>query len=396
MKRPDDVTEEEFELAQELQSRLKENGHDIDFSDHPVFDVYTLPRFLRARACDIDAAYELFTGHLEWREENDVDNIVDTCPKTNKSFELLDEYWPGRDMGVDQNGIPVTVFRGGQVDAVGLMKYVPMDDIINYQIFSSERGNRQKKALSAERGKDCYKGIVIQDMDGFGRQHVNSATIDYFKKVNAFIADNYPESLLKCYVVNCPMYVSVAWKLVKGFVDPDTRQKIDILGSGYDPLREFIDEDQIAKAYGGGLDKPLVGGGIYTGKRANGTTYHPFEEDISAGSTLKIDVVVKKKDVGRTLTYTLTTNNDIQFKVSFEGDERNVVVAPFDVVESHKVKKDDEGALEVEAAGTFRFSFDNTSSWMRGRTVKYDISMSPAAKSEKGKKKSSKGKKSSK
>jgi hypothetical protein len=47
-------------------------------------------------------------------------------------------------------------------------------------------------------------------------------------------------------------YFTAIWSLLQPFIDPVTRQKIQILGSNYlDELREVIDDSQIPVEYGG-------------------------------------------------------------------------------------------------------------------------------------------------
>lgn len=42
---------------------------------NPPFDDPTLLRFLRARKFDLPKTQQMFTAHIEWAKENDVDNI---------------------------------------------------------------------------------------------------------------------------------------------------------------------------------------------------------------------------------------------------------------------------------------------------------------------------------
>jgi len=56
-------------------------------------------------------------------------------------------------------------------------------------------------------------------------------------------------------VINAPSMLSFAWRIIQGFLDKVTKEKIHILSS--DPvewkpvLLKYIDEDQIPQMYGG-------------------------------------------------------------------------------------------------------------------------------------------------
>ena len=41
------------------------------------YDDYTMLRFLRARKFDIEKAKAMFGAYMEWRRNNNVDNILD-------------------------------------------------------------------------------------------------------------------------------------------------------------------------------------------------------------------------------------------------------------------------------------------------------------------------------
>ena len=55
---------------------FKKYNKDKNLSDHPQYDDYYMLRFLRARKFDMDKSILMFTTFIEWRKENDVDNIL--------------------------------------------------------------------------------------------------------------------------------------------------------------------------------------------------------------------------------------------------------------------------------------------------------------------------------
>ena len=77
-----DLSEEQEQSLQEFKRYLKEN----DLAQHPQYDDYYLLRFLRARKFDMDKTKLMFNNFLDWRKENDVDNIIEV---SNQSINLL-------------------------------------------------------------------------------------------------------------------------------------------------------------------------------------------------------------------------------------------------------------------------------------------------------------------
>ena len=51
---------------------VKDNG----ITDHPMYDDYYMLRFLRARKFDMEKTILMFNNFMQWRKDNDVDNIL--------------------------------------------------------------------------------------------------------------------------------------------------------------------------------------------------------------------------------------------------------------------------------------------------------------------------------
>jgi hypothetical protein len=68
-----DMSEEQERALEEFRKYIKDNN----VVDHPQYDDYYLLRFLRARKFDMDKTKLMFNNFVEWRKENDVDNIID-------------------------------------------------------------------------------------------------------------------------------------------------------------------------------------------------------------------------------------------------------------------------------------------------------------------------------
>jgi len=379
----EDKEKKEAETLPVFEAKLKENKIDLDPSN---FDKYTTVRFLRARKYDIEAAYTMLTNHLKWREENAVDEILETAPTSNKNFKNLDRYWPGLYAGVDKDGVPIWVDRGGQIDADGLLASVPIEDIVNYHIYATEKTMRLKKDISEKLGKNCYAGVVIEDLEGFGRQHMGSNCIEIFKKINAINEANYPECLKVFFAINSPTLVSVAYKIVKSFIDPETRKKIFVIGNKYQTdLAQYIEDKQLLKEYGGKNEEvKLKGGGKYSDLKQDGTTYNPANVTISAGGTLVAPVTVKAKYKGNKISYSFTGNGDFKFGIEYKGidgkgkKEAVLELKMYDPYTNGEVK----GEITADKEGVYAFTFDNTHTWVKSRTIKYHFIISKPKKKE--------------
>lgn len=64
---------EDQEKALEL---FKKYVKDNSITDHPQYDDYYMLRFLRARKFDMEKTILMFNNFMQWRKDNDVDNIL--------------------------------------------------------------------------------------------------------------------------------------------------------------------------------------------------------------------------------------------------------------------------------------------------------------------------------
>jgi len=67
-----DLSEEQQHMLEVFRKFLQ----DENLMNHPMIDDYYLLRFLRARKFDFEKTKLMYINHLEWRKENDVDNII--------------------------------------------------------------------------------------------------------------------------------------------------------------------------------------------------------------------------------------------------------------------------------------------------------------------------------
>jgi hypothetical protein len=95
--------------------------------------------------------------------------------------------------------------------------------------------------------------IAIMDLSDMSMTQLSSKCLDQLK---LFIeVDNccYPETLGKMLAINAPWIAVTGWGLVKGWLDPRTQNKIEIVSpeKTRERLNELIDKEHIPPQYGG-------------------------------------------------------------------------------------------------------------------------------------------------
>lgn len=96
--------------------------------------------------------------------------------------------------------------------------------------------------------------FAVLDLSGFGLAQSGQKTLDQLKLYINTDNTCYPETLGKMLLINAPYVLSAVWGIVKGWLDPRTVNKIEIISSteaSLKRLRDFIPMDQLPAEYGG-------------------------------------------------------------------------------------------------------------------------------------------------
>jgi hypothetical protein len=201
-----------------------------------------LLRFLRARKCDVDKSYDMFTNCLKWREKEKPDSIalesISREVATGKSFFI----------GKDKLRRPTFLVFPGRHEP----KAISNDETVRALLYHVELGIKQMDP-------DVEQLALMVDFEGWGMHNVDR---DLDKMLMETIQFYYPERLGGAFVINPPAIFTVAWNIVKTFLDKRTTKKIHFL-SGDDVkevLPKHFDMDVLPKRYGGNnpitLDPP--------------------------------------------------------------------------------------------------------------------------------------------
>ena len=106
-------------------------------------------------------------------------------------------------------------------------------------------------------GKRVEQGLTILDLHGFTMGQINKRVYHFVQIASKIGQDYYPEIMGQLLIVDSPWVFSGVYAVVKGFLDPKTRKKIQIVGSKYQKqLLELVDEDKLPKFLGGACECP--------------------------------------------------------------------------------------------------------------------------------------------
>ncbi|CAL1534398.1 unnamed protein product [Lymnaea stagnalis] len=367
-------------------AEFRKNVEELLKSHH---DDYYLLRWLRARNFDLKKAEAMLRNHIKWREQNNVDTILQDF----EIPEVMKRYYTGGLFGQDKDGALVWIDPNGYIDMKGILMSMRKQEVIKSKIWLLEEIYRLFELKSKEQGRRVDQIIIIFDLENFGMKHLWKPGVDIFTEIVAIFEDHYPETLKKTfffYFFSAPKIFPLAYNLLRPFLSEETHRKVTVCGSNYkETLLQFIDADQLPAHWGGTCVDPdgdrrcpskiIPGGEIPQSfyRQNDLADVSGFTEvTIGRGSTLQLDFVIDK--VGCAIRWQFKTDGfDVGFGVFRRTEDKRQKanemehVLPSQRVNSHMVPED--GMVQCKHPGTYIVRFDNTYSWARSKKLYYLI-----------------------
>jgi len=291
--------------------------------DHikPHHDDYYFSRFLVARKWDMKLSTELFVNAMKVREEEGIDQILETFPQTFW-FKTITDYWPtsisATRAHVAKDGCPVMYERIGLVNPK-LADLIPLDVLIRHHIYNVEIMERENRKIVEKNGFSAGT-ILIEDLEELGTSHLYGKVTKLIQSISSRDEVSYPESIRKVYIVNPPAVFSLVWALMKPFIEERTQSKFSF-GTTKEFAKEWdeiIGKDNLPKYLGGNMTTELPSGGSI--KKPPGITPlklgtrkdHSIEIPVKKGQTLNVEFLCENKDIGFALYEKVGSSGDVK------------------------------------------------------------------------------------
>lgn len=219
---------------------------------------HMLLRFLRARKFKVTDAWDMLTKDYAWREEVKVDEIRQKTPESVLNLpdlSVLQKNLPSWFQGCDKQGRPVLFKRFGRCDVGAMLQHTTLQNLLNHHIWTQENLMHQLGPQTVATGYNVETVCAVFDAAGWRLGLATSAAYSFLKGMAELDSLHYPERLGAIYVVNSPKMLSVAWRIIRSWLDERTKTKINILGdiNEFGPiLREIMDEDTVLPVEFGG------------------------------------------------------------------------------------------------------------------------------------------------
>ena len=238
------LTTEEQKTLEQFRSQVPGRWDDRD-----------LARFLRARKFNFDKAMEMFNKYITWRREQDVDNI--------EAFDYaevnqLKEIYPHGFHKTDKFGRIIYIERYGLIDMDRIHAITSEERLIRYYVKEYETMVKVRiPACIRQARAPVEQSLTILDLGGSSTKLMKKSVYNFVKLASSIAQDYYPEILGKMFIVNSPTLFSIAWKVIKPWIDERTQKKITIEGSKFQKkLLELVDSQNLPDFLGGACSCP--------------------------------------------------------------------------------------------------------------------------------------------
>jgi len=226
------LTLKEVEAVGNMRNKLKDTPY-----SHIREDVGQLLRFLEARDYNVEVAFKMLVEALQWRETYKPHKI--TKEEVADQLATGKVFWLDPSMH-DKAGRPILCIMSGlhkmEDDPTACIRMV---------LYLLEEGLRSMKPGSDQ------KYVIIYDRQGFDRKNFDRPLLrDFFN----ILSNYYPETLAAAYVMHPNWFFTVAYKIVKLFMDVKTQKKVHLMNCNYkQTFTEHFDSPRFWSHYGGHL-----------------------------------------------------------------------------------------------------------------------------------------------
>lgn len=185
-----------------------------------------------------------------WRREYKVDELYENFSFPEK--EAINELYPKFYHKTDKDGRPLYIEQLGKLDLNKLFKVTTPERLIQELVFEYEKClNERLPVCSAINHNLIETSCTVMDLKnvGIGQFWKVSSYVQQASKIGQYY---YPETMGRFYIINAPYIFTTVWSVVKAWLDPVTREKIQILGSNYiGELAKQIPMENIPSMIGG-------------------------------------------------------------------------------------------------------------------------------------------------
>jgi len=243
------ITAEQRKLLEMFRKRMSSKLY-LDYMNE---DLYLL-RFLRVKEWNLRNAEILLDEHIEWRKENDMDNIH------NEDWSDMTKDYPYEVYGYDKEGRPVGTVSIATWDIRKAVMQGKMPRLQRYMSKMLDEISLKVINLRKEGNTTVTRWVLLTNVEGFNViQHACSSCTSLWVNFLRSYEHNYPNTANSIYAINSPDTFNLVLRLLQPSIPKTSKEAIKILSSNRSEWKAYLDQvidpNQRTKEYGGIRDK---------------------------------------------------------------------------------------------------------------------------------------------
>jgi len=306
---PGELTEEEVEVYKTFRDEVEKRGGAFKQAVYSFGEIegeaHTLTRWLRARKYKINDVISMVEEAVECRASAMKDDFYpDGFQALGADPSIYLAQFPQLYTGKSKKGCPLYISKPGQLQADALDCITSLEGLLKYHwhIMVHDYGARLRKYKEENPSFCRFECFCILDLAHLSAQQLTSRCLDIVKK-QAFIDSLcFPETMNKMIIVNAPRFFTLTWKVIKGWIDVRTANKVELYSSKSSAtkrLLELIDVNELPSDYGGSAK----------------STISVLAEQAVSSDVKKMETHILRVRKSASYTYQLASNQEIQISV---------------------------------------------------------------------------------
>lgn len=220
-------------------------------------EVYCLTRWLRARKFKYDDVIAMVEEAVQVRADaRKHDFYPDPVQALGCEPSVFMAQYPQLYHGHAKNGCPVFISKPGVLNTDGMECITTLDGILKFHWYIMMHDYKMRLKKHKEEHPDFvnFQTVTVIDLEHLSTSQLSQRALSIVKTQTAIDSVCYPETMNRTLVINAPRFFTMTWAIVKGWLDPRTASKVELISSRKSweaRLRELVDEELLPSDYGG-------------------------------------------------------------------------------------------------------------------------------------------------
>jgi hypothetical protein len=231
-----------WNLSVDQHAALVQLGRRLYDVNHHKNSAVEVIRFLEDRSWNGEAAEAMFRKSMVWRQEMGADDVLERFVPPKHVIDNI----PGAILNNwDKEGDPIFMDCVVQADCAAIINRYGPDMLVQHAIWIRETISKGKwlEEYQNQQGRPVRQILIISDLNGLSRRHLNRKVLSVFGAVTRLDQDNYPGVAKKIVLIRTPIVFRLVWGIVKHFFDPHVAAKMVFCGKDNyrQVLAEYVD-----------------------------------------------------------------------------------------------------------------------------------------------------------